>query len=70
MLVVHPANQDLANSDGLRLSRSVDPGMERSMLVLTKIDLMDKGERENAIKLHKWSTLRSYYSLKIRPCFT
>ncbi|CAL8157650.1 unnamed protein product [Prunus armeniaca] len=38
-----PANQDLATSDAIRISREVDPTRERTLGVLTKIDLMDKG---------------------------
>ena len=42
-MAVSPANQDLANSDALKLARRVDPFGERTIGVLTKIDLMDKG---------------------------
>lgn len=34
---------DLANSDSLKLARRVDPYGERTIGVLTKIDLMDEG---------------------------
>ena len=40
ILAVTPANTDLANSDGLRLARDVDPEGTRTIGVLTKIDLM------------------------------
>ncbi|KAG4305576.1 hypothetical protein PORY_001132 [Pneumocystis oryctolagi] len=43
ILAVTAANTDLANSDGLKLAREVDPEGTRSIGVLTKIDLMDKG---------------------------
>ncbi len=43
ILAVSPANSDLANSDGLRLAREVDPAGERTIGVLTKLDLMDRG---------------------------
>lgn len=42
-MAVSPANQDLANSDALKLARKVDPYGERTIGVLTKIDLMDDG---------------------------
>jgi dynamin 1-like protein len=42
-MAVSPANQDLANSDALKLARRVDPFGERTIGVLTKIDIMDKG---------------------------
>lgn len=40
ILAVTPGNQDLANSDGLKLAREVDPEGTRTIGVLTKIDLM------------------------------
>ncbi|XP_073277856.1 dynamin-related protein 5A [Primulina huaijiensis] len=43
ILAVSPANQDLATSDAIKVSREVDPKGERTFGVLTKIDLMDKG---------------------------
>lgn len=43
ILAVTSANTDLANSDGLKLAREVDPDGLRTIGVLTKIDLMDKG---------------------------
>ncbi|KAI5799219.1 Dynamin central region-domain-containing protein [Peziza echinospora] len=43
ILAVTPANSDLANSDGLKLAREVDPEGQRTIGVLTKIDLMDEG---------------------------
>jgi dynamin 1-like protein len=43
ILAVSPANVDLANSDALKLARSVDPRGLRTLGVLTKIDLMDAG---------------------------
>ncbi|PIA48981.1 hypothetical protein AQUCO_01300090v1 [Aquilegia coerulea] len=43
ILAVSPANQDLATSDAIKISREVDPKGERTWGVLTKIDLMDKG---------------------------
>lgn len=43
LLAVNAANQDLANSDGLKLAREVDPEGIRTIGVLTKVDLMDEG---------------------------
>ncbi len=43
ILAVTGANTDLANSDGLKLAREVDPEGVRTIGVLTKIDLMDQG---------------------------
>lgn len=43
ILSVNAANTDLANSDGLKLAREVDPEGTRTIGVLTKVDLMDQG---------------------------
>ncbi|KAI8870093.1 hypothetical protein GQ42DRAFT_162993 [Ramicandelaber brevisporus] len=43
ILAVNAANTDLANSDGLKMAREVDPDGLRTVGVLTKVDLMDRG---------------------------
>jgi len=43
ILAVSAANTDLANSDAIAYSRRVDPEGERTLAVLTKLDLMDEG---------------------------
>lgn len=43
IMAVSPANVDLANSDSLKLARTVDPQGRRTIGVLTKLDLMDQG---------------------------
>ena len=43
ILAVTPANQDLANSDALKLARQVDKEGDRTIGVITKLDLMDQG---------------------------
>lgn len=43
ILAVSPANVDLANSDSLKLARSVDPQGRRTIGILTKLDIMDAG---------------------------
>ncbi|KAF2070342.1 hypothetical protein CYY_008345 [Polysphondylium violaceum] len=43
ILAVTPANTDLANSDALQLAKEVDPEGKRTIGVITKLDLMDKG---------------------------
>jgi dynamin 1-like protein len=40
ILAVTSANTDLANSDGLKMAREVDPEGTRTIGVLTKVDLM------------------------------
>lgn len=49
IMAVCPANNDLANADALKLARKVDPNGERTLGVLTKIDLMDEGT--NALEI-------------------
>lgn len=51
ILAVSPANQDLASSDALELAKKVDPEGLRTVGVLTKLDIMDKGT--NAVKMLK-----------------
>ena len=43
ILAISSANSDIANSDALKLAREVDPTGERTLGVITKIDLMDQG---------------------------
>lgn len=43
ILAVHPANADLATSDALQMAKTVDPEGDRTIGVITKLDLMDKG---------------------------
>jgi len=43
ILAVTAANGDLVNSDGLKMARAVDPDGDRTIGVLTKVDIMDHG---------------------------
>jgi dynamin 1-like protein len=43
ILAVTAANTDLSNSDALHIAKDVDPDGSRTIGVLTKIDIMDKG---------------------------
>lgn len=43
ILALTAANVDLANSDAIKMAREVDPDGERTIGVVTKIDLMDHG---------------------------
>ncbi|KAJ8600843.1 hypothetical protein CTAYLR_008509 [Chrysophaeum taylorii] len=49
ILAVTAANTDLANSDALQLARAVDPRGDRTLGVLTKLDLMDRGTDARSI---------------------
>ncbi|GMF99449.1 hypothetical protein B5S30_g553 [[Candida] boidinii] len=61
ILAVNGANQDLANSDGLKLAREVDPEGVRTIGVLTKVDLMDEGTDVIDILAGRVIPLRSGY---------
>ncbi|KAG6519688.1 hypothetical protein ZIOFF_023194 [Zingiber officinale] len=43
ILAVSPANTDLANSDALQIARIADPDGSRTIGVITKLDIMDRG---------------------------
>jgi dynamin 1-like protein len=49
ILAVHPATQDLATSDALQLAHKADPAGNRTLGVLTKLDLMDQGTDASAV---------------------
>ena len=67
ILALSPANADLANSDSLKLAKEVDPQGDRTIGVLTKIDLMDEGT--NAMELLDgtiYPLKLGYYAVKCR----
>jgi len=43
ILCVVPANQDMAVNDGLQMALKIDPKGVRTIGVITKIDIMDRG---------------------------
>lgn len=49
MLVVVPANVDAATQEILEMARDVDPDGDRTVGVLTKPDLVDKGAERNVV---------------------
>ncbi|CAL8117596.1 unnamed protein product [Orchesella dallaii] len=49
ILAVTPANDDISNSVAIQLAQKVDPEGKRTLVVLTKIDMMEKGT--NALDL-------------------
>lgn len=53
ILCVIPANIDLANSEALKFARNLDQNGERTIGVLTKLDLMDEGTNAKEILLNK-----------------
>eukprot|EP00730_Choanoeca_flexa_P008456 TRINITY_DN12490_c0_g1_i10.p1 TRINITY_DN12490_c0_g1~~TRINITY_DN12490_c0_g1_i10.p1 ORF type:complete len:834 (+),score=256.81 TRINITY_DN12490_c0_g1_i10:128-2629(+) len=61
ILAVTPANQDLANSDALKLAKEVDPDGVRTIGVITKLDLMDDGTDAREILTNNLLPLRRGY---------
>jgi len=43
ILAVVPANQDISTSDGLQMAMDLDPKGLRTIGVITKLDIMDRG---------------------------
>ncbi len=67
--------QDLANSDALELARAVDPEGVRTVGVVTKLDIMDRGTDAAAILRNEVVPLRMGYigtgvHLTLSPRFT
>lgn len=58
LLAVSPANADLANSDALKIAKEVDPQGQRTIGVITKLDLMDEGTDAREILENKLLPLR------------
>lgn len=48
-LVVVPCNVDIATTEALEMAREVDPSGERTLGILTKPDLIDKGTEEKVV---------------------
>ncbi|KAJ7987298.1 hypothetical protein DPEC_G00337280 [Dallia pectoralis] len=61
LLAVSPANSDLANSDALKIAKEVDPQGQRTIGVITKLDLMDEGTDSRDILENKLLPLRRGY---------
>ncbi|NXT20803.1 MX protein, partial [Syrrhaptes paradoxus] len=50
-LVVVPCNVDIATTEALKMAQEVDPNGERTIGILTKPDLVDRGTEESVIKI-------------------
>ncbi|XP_074025558.1 dynamin isoform X1 [Leptinotarsa decemlineata] len=61
ILAVTPANTDLANSDALQIAKEVDPQGDRTIGVITKLDIMDEGTDARYILENKLLPLRRGY---------
>ena len=61
ILVVVPANADMACSDGLQMARQLDPKGIRTIGVVTKIDIMDRGVNAKRMVMNQEIPLRLGY---------
>uniref|UniRef100_A0A1J3C895 Dynamin-related protein 3A n=1 Tax=Noccaea caerulescens TaxID=107243 RepID=A0A1J3C895_NOCCA len=68
ILAVTPANSDLANSDALQIAGNADPDGHRTIGVITKLDIMDKGTDARNLLLGKIVPLRLGYVGVVNRC--
>ncbi|KAG0554580.1 hypothetical protein KC19_12G102200 [Ceratodon purpureus] len=61
ILAVSPANADLANSDALQMARIADPDGSRTIGVISKLDIMDRGTDARSFLLGNIIPLRLGY---------
>jgi hypothetical protein len=61
ILCVIPANQDMSTSDGLQMAMKLDPNGERTIGVITKIDIMDRGTNAKKMLLNEDIKLKLGY---------
>lgn len=61
ILAVSPANADLANSDALQMARIADPDGSRTIGVISKLDIMDRGTDARSFLLGNVIPLRLGY---------
>ncbi|PWA78332.1 dynamin-related protein 3A [Artemisia annua] len=61
ILAVTPANADLANSDALQIAGNADPDGYRTIGVITKLDIMDRGTDARKFLLGKVIPLKLGY---------
>ncbi|XP_052205224.1 dynamin-related protein 3A-like isoform X2 [Diospyros lotus] len=68
ILAVTPANSDLANSDALQIAGNADPDGYRTIGVITKLDIMDRGTDARNFLLGKVIPLRLGYVGVVNRC--
>ncbi|KAL5721020.1 dynamin GTPase [Ranunculus cassubicifolius] len=68
ILAVTPANTDLAMSDALQMAKSADLSGSRTIGVITKLDIMDKGTNACNFLLGKAVPLHLGYVGVINRC--
>lgn len=61
ILCVVPANADMTTSDGLQMARQLDPKGIRTIGVLTKLDIMDRGVSAKRMIMNQEVPLRMGY---------
>lgn len=67
ILAVTAANTDLANSDAIEIAKEVDPQGKRTLGVLTKLDLMDRGTDARGIFTGEVRNNKNGYSTPTTP---
>uniref|UniRef100_A0A8C5LYS6 Interferon-induced GTP-binding protein Mx n=1 Tax=Leptobrachium leishanense TaxID=445787 RepID=A0A8C5LYS6_9ANUR len=68
-LVVVPSNVDIATNEALDMARQVDPNGERTLGILTKPDLVDRGTENNVVDVvlnHVYELKKGYMIVKCR----
>ncbi|XP_028902466.1 interferon-induced GTP-binding protein Mx1 isoform X2 [Ornithorhynchus anatinus] len=68
-LVVVPSNVDIATTEALNMAQEVDPKGERTLGILTKPDLVDKGTEESIVNVVRNLTIflkKGYMIVKCR----
>lgn len=53
ILAVHAANTDFATSEALKIAKDIDPEGRRTLVVITKLDLMDAGTDALDVLCHR-----------------
>ena len=67
ILAIHSATEDIANSESLQFARRYDKNGERTIGVITKVDLMDKGTNAlNLLKGEEYQLKHGYVAVKGR----
>jgi vacuolar protein sorting-associated protein 1 len=61
ILCVVPANADMTTSDGLQMARNLDKNGIRTIGVITKVDIMDRGTNAKRMIMNQDVTLRLGY---------
>jgi len=67
ILCVIPANADISTSEALQMAKKVDPSGLRTLCVITKIDIMDRGTDARKLLMGQEIAMRlGYIGVKLR----